>query len=413
MRVYVGLDWSAREVVCSTATDVEEPRLIKGAARTLVSVREFLDRVRARHGREVEIHVFIEVGAPGWVELFYHAGAAVHVADAKQAKAFAESLCSSGAKDDCRDSLVITQFGRERCDRLAIWSPRSDTSTELTELAWLHDKRTEACRKERQRLRSKLRETFPELESALKDLSLKWVAHLLRAIPTARHAAALSREEFKELMAGSGARRTSLDAVWKAIEPLEAEHLSENLARTRAFIVRNMVDEIQRQCAAIQELDQMLDAATEGLVERSLLESVGGIGIKMSNRLLELAFDGEVPSHRDEASIKLGASPVHRGSGKTKNGRPKGYVIMRRSADSRARATAYLLGRLATQHLPWARAKYAWDMAHNKKSAHSYRTIARSLLRILTAMLRSGEPYDDARYCARLKAEGVPWAVGL
>ncbi len=31
------------------------------------------------------------------------------------------------------------------------------------------------------------------------------------------------------------------------------------------------------------------------------------------------------------------------------------------------------------------------------------------MLRILTAMVRTGEDYDDARYVAALKAKGVPW----
>jgi len=86
---------------------------------------------------------------------------------------------------------------------------------------------------------------------------------------------------------------------------------------------------------------------------------------------------------------------------------------MRRTASSRGRATAYLLGRLASQQLGWAKARYAHDMANGKNAARSYRNIARSLLRILTAMLRTGEPYDDARYVAALKANGVEWAMDL
>jgi len=165
MRVYLGADWSASEVVCAIATDDSEPRSVGAAGRSVDSVRELLHHVRERQDDISEIHAFIEVGAPGWVEILHDAGAHVHVVDAKQAKAFAASLCSSGAKDDARDASALAQLGRERCDRLAVWSPPSDMSIELRELAWLHEKRSETCRSEVQRLRSKLRETFPQLEA--------------------------------------------------------------------------------------------------------------------------------------------------------------------------------------------------------------------------------------------------------
>lgn len=412
MRVYLGADWSASEVVCAIATDDSEPRSVGAAGRSVDSVRALLHHVRERQDDITEIHAFIEVGAPGWVEILHDAGAHVHVVDAKQAKAFAESLCSSAAKDDARDASVLAQLGRERCDRLAQWSPPSDISIELRELAWLHEKRSQTCRSEVQRLRSKLRESFPQLEAVLANLTAGWTLRLLRAVPTPYHAARLSRKSFDELMWGS--RQSTRNTVWSALTSVEEGRESEDVAEVRAFVLRTLLNEIEQQREVIVELERRLDAATEDLIERPLLESIGGVGVKMSNRLLELAFDGAtVPEHRDEASIRLGASPVFRGSGKGKRGRPKGIVIMRRSASSRAQATTYLLGRLATQHLGWARAKYAWDMQHNKGSARSYRGIARSLLRIMTAILKSGEPYDDARYVSRLKNKGQQWAMGL
>ena len=68
---------------------------------------------------------------------------------------------------------------------------------------------------------------------------------------------------------------------------------------------------------------------------------------------------------------------------------------------------------LAVQRLPWARARFAYDKARNKTAATIYRSVARSLLRVLTALVKTGEDYDDARYTQRLKAEGVPWAMQL
>lgn len=413
MKAYVGVDWSASRIVCATAGEKKEPRRIAGSDRDFVSVRNLIDRVKTRHPEAVQVHTFIEAGAPGWVEMLYHAGAVVHVIDPQQGKAFAESLCSSGAKDDGRDSIVLTWLGRERCERLDTWEPQSQLSTELTELSSLHETRSTECTAEIQRLRAYLRERFPELEAELSDLTRNWVSRLLRAVPTAYHASRLTRDEFEELMRGSRARRTTLDRVWRTLEAAEAPWLTETTAMTHAFTIELMIDEVKRRAEQLKLIEEKLDEATKHLLVRSQLESVGGIATKMANRLIELVFGDGVPQHRDEASIKLGASPVFRGSGKTKDGRPKGIVKMRRAASSRAKSTTYLLGRLASQQLEWASARYVYDRAKGKNAAQSYRSIARSLLRILTAILKSGEPYDDARYVTALQSNGVPWAMGL
>ena len=86
---------------------------------------------------------------------------------------------------------------------------------------------------------------------------------------------------------------------------------------------------------------------------------------------------------------------------------------MRKSVNPYARATAYLLGRLATLHLAWAAKMYEHGRSRGQTAATTYRRVARSLLRILSAMATTGEPYDEARYIAALKAKSVVWAEGL
>jgi transposase len=407
------VDWSASEIVCATAAEDGEQCRIASASRDFASVKKLIARVKARHPEANQVHAFIEAGSPGWVEMLHHAGAVVHVVDPRQAKAFATSLCSSGAKDDGRDSIVMTWMGRERCDRLEIWRPESALSKKLVNLSSLHETRTKQCMAESQRLRAYLRERFPELERQLDDLRRGWVARVLREIPTPYHAARLCREDFDQLMRGSGARKTTLEAVWKALEATESDWLTEDVAESDAFTIGLMVDEVQRLAEQLRTIERKLDHATEDLYQRTQMESVGGIGMKMANRLIELAFGGETLEDRDEASIKLGASPVFYGSGKTRDGRPKGIVKMRRSASPRARATTYLLGRLAVGSLNWAAARYKYDRARGKSASQSYRSIARSVLRILTAMMKNGDLYDNDRYVAALKNQGVVWAMDL
>ncbi len=64
MKIYVGADWRATEVVCSVAVEDGPVRRIMGARRDLSSVTELLSRVRAL-AVGAEVHVVLEAGAPG------------------------------------------------------------------------------------------------------------------------------------------------------------------------------------------------------------------------------------------------------------------------------------------------------------------------------------------------------------
>jgi hypothetical protein len=56
---------------------------------------------------------------------------------------------------------------------------------------------------------------------------------------------------------------------------------------------------------------------------------------------------------------------------------------------------------------------YENGIARGQSAATAYRRIARCLLRILSAMVRTGEPYDNDRYVASLRHHGVAWAIDL
>lgn len=109
----------------------------------------------------------------------------------------------------------------------------------------------------------------------------------------------------------------------------------------------------------------------------------------------------------------MGSSPVFTGPGRTKDGKRKGKVRTRKSVSSRARRDVFLIGRLASQNLAWARAQYAHAMAHGQDPATAYRRIARSVLRIQTAKGAQRPGLRRRPVRRALKAKGVPWAASL
>ena len=184
------------------------------------------------------------------------------------------------------------------------------------------------------------------------------------------------------------------------------------MAAAEAMAVRMLLAQLELVDAHLSQVEDEMDSLSADIPERKSLESMKGIGMRQAITLISFAFGGAL-AHRDQAGVQMGAAPVFVGSGTLPNGKPKGRAIIRRSAGHRARRATYLMGRLAQQNLRWAAAMYADGRARGQSAATAYRRIARSLLRILTAVVRNNEPYDDGRYVAALKANGVRWAMSL
>lgn len=411
MRAYVGADWSAKRIVCATVCHGEvKPRFIAGAEANAESVAGLLARVVERHPGTTEVAVFIESGLEIWQRLLHAAGAVVYVLDAKQVNHFARSLGSSGAKDDKRDARVLAELGRSMDHRLHRYEPPSAAQEQLRALSRAHDATTQKLTKQYQQLRAHLLRAMPEVSRALPKLNTRWVRSFLGAAPTPWHAVAMANEDFERLC--RRAKPASRDALWAAILRIQNPWMNAATAEVHALVIRQQLARIEALLADLAALETAIESVVDIREQRETLESVKGIALLQTTALLLHAFDEE-PSHRDAAAVRMGAAPVFKGSAKTRTGKPKGHVTFRRSSPSQARRSAYLLGRLASQNLAWARAMYADGVSRGQKPPTVYRRIARSLLRILTAMLRTGEPYDDERYIARLKMNGVPWALSL
>lgn len=415
MKAYLGVDWSATEIVCAVAGEEGRPKRIRGRTRpTLESVRALLERVRTMAGGDGadEVIAMIEAGSPIWIWLLFTAGAVVHVVDSKQARRFAESQGSSGAKDDARDAESLTDMCRSPSHRRSAWTPDSPEIQQLEVLAELHEQITRDLGRAKQRLREVLRRTMPTVEKALsKELRTRWVEVFLRKVPTPWHARHLTRAALDRMLVR--VRSNVRDRIWEALQETQAPWLHAAVARTTAMQVQFALGQLALLGKQLDQVEKQMDQVTKDMVPRQVAESMGGIALKLSATLIQYAFRDGVPADRDQASVRMGASPVFTGSARRKDGKPKGTVHMRRAAPSRARRATYLIGRLASQHLDWGRAMYADAMERGQKPATAYRRIARCVLRIQTAMVRTQQPYDNARYVAALKAKGIRWAEGL
>lgn len=413
MSIYLGIDWSTKGLVCAAVGEEGAPRPVEGVWEPkLASVEGLVATARKQVAEGEQVHAVIEAGSGYSVRLLHEAGATVYVVDGKQARRYAETLGSSKAKDDRRDAFALALYCRSKEHRKTAWSPDDEVIEQLDALVAHYDTFTAEAVRVRQRIRDYLNKHMPILNAALsKDIDAQWVIRVLRAVPTPVHVAKLSRAQLDSLMAGTLA--TTRDRVWEALQQTTSPWLNEAVARSQAIPLEALLEQqdllLRQRNTLLKEVNTLMQSVNSCVKA----QTIDGIGKRLAASLAVLGDRNKPPQGRDELAVKMGAVPVFSGSGTDHKGRNKGKVSMRRASSARGRRTAYLLGRATVQHLDWAKAMFADALARGQGSALGYRRVARCVLRIYAAMLRSGEDYDNTRYVAALKARGVRWAAAL
>ena len=166
-------------------------------------------------------------------------------------------------------------------------------------------------------------------------------------------------------------------------------HLRSLIARLRLVTreLREAERQLDRICTAIGETD----AAAEDCLRRQdvmILKSMPGIG---RLNLAALLSEGSGPlSRRDYPALRTlcGAAPVTKRSGKSC------IVTMRYAAHVGLRQAVYHWARIATQHDPKSKARYAALRQRGHSHGRALRGVADRLLGLACILLQKQTPFD-------------------
>ena len=185
MEIYAGIDWDRKKAIAAILAPNGRTRALKKPiAPTGKAVQDFLAHLKRSNPEATICRIAIEAGSERWVRLFHAAGAVVHVIDGKQAKRFRESMCSSGAKDDARDAKALLEMLQSPTHRREPWMPVEEDQAVLLVLTRTHQRLIGQSNRLVNQLRAHLSEHLPALDAVLKHLSPRWVAPVLKAVPT-------------------------------------------------------------------------------------------------------------------------------------------------------------------------------------------------------------------------------------
>jgi hypothetical protein len=274
---------------------------------------------------------------------------------------------------------------------------------------------TEDLEQERNRLASRVREQlwryYPQALEITDDLAADWFLDVWQQVPTPAKAARISEKTIARILKARRIRRIDAVEVLRILRkaplmvaPGTAEAASAHID-TVAVRLRLVNQQIKQAHRKLDELCTKLETPSENTPGQAceqrdvtILRSWPGIGrIVLATLLAEAS---EPLQRRDYHAMRTlsGQAPVTRRSGK------QCLVIRRRACNKRLENALYHWARVAMQHDPISRRRYAELRRRGHSHGRALRGVGDRLLYVLCKLLERQVLYDPNHAHAQMTA---------
>jgi transposase len=391
--IFAGIDWSEHHHdVCvmdaegNQLVSIRIPEGLEGVVR--------LHEVLADHADEPhEVVVGIETDRGLLVRALLAAGYEVVAVNPMSVDRYRDRHRTSGAKSDAVDARVLADLVRTDRQRHRAVAGDSELAGTIKLLARTHQSFVWERRRQANRLRSTLREFYPQaLEAFGTKLSSPDAVAVLTVAPTPALGRRLSLSKLAAVLRRAGRSRGVEPRAEEIQRALRSEQLSapESLEQTYGLIVTSLVGLIGGLNDQIERLEAQLEVAFERHPDAEVLSSLPGLGFVLGARVL--GEFGDDPTRYADARARrnyAGTSPITKASG-------KGRVVLARFArNTRLADACYQWAFSSLAGSPGARAFYDSHRARGKTHTQALRALANRLVGIMHGCLRHGEHYSE------------------
>jgi transposase len=350
-----------------------------------------------------EIAAAIETPRGPLVEALLERGFQVFAINPKQLDRFRDRFTVAGAKDDSRDARVLgdsLRTDRPAFRRLTLDNP---LVIELREWSRMHDELKQEQSRLANRIRDQLWRYYPQAGEVTDDLAADWFLDLWEKVPTPAQAARASEKAVARILKAHRIRRIDAAEVLRilrqpplVVAPGTAEAASAHIrtVAARLQLVNQQIRETERRldelCAAIAAAAETTPGQICEQRDVAILRSYPGLGrITIATLLAEAC---EPLRRRDYHALRLlsGQAPVTRRSGK------RCIVLQRHACNNRLRNALYHWSRVALQHDPISRQRYAVLRRRGHSHGRALRGVGDRLLYVLCTLLERQTLFDPA-----------------
>jgi len=406
---YLGWDWSDRKHdLCLRLAGQPKGTHLQLPAEP-AAIHQYLQQLHQRWPHQ-KLVVCLEASRSALLPIFsaYLDWLLVYAINPKTLARYRETFRPSGGKDDPSDCSLLADLPITHPDQLEPWQPLDSQTQELALLTEYRrgevDRRTGLANQ----LKALLKTYFPQALEWLNDntttpLASAWV----RRWSTLPALQATSPRDIRRFYRAQGchltARLQELIAHRTQAQPVSTQ---PQWIAPQAFQAQRLAAQLAALHPTIAAYDQLIADKYSLHPARPLIQTLPGAGAALEPRLAALlsADPTRYQNHLELATL-TGIAPMRRQSGKTQ-------IVRRRRARPRfAHQTLVEFAKSSIGQCPWA----AQFCHHKQQQGWKYYRIIRALaykwIRIIHALQRTGQPYDEAKYQTALKKNHSPHAL--
>lgn len=401
----VGIDWADREHVYCLIDKAGSTLSTGTIEHTADGLQCFIDAVRARVQTPSDVLVAIETSHGPLVGALLDHGFIVYAMNPKAVERHRERFRMSGAKSDLRDAWTLATMLRTDRQLYRPIVPDSDVAQELRALTRDRAELVRTRTMLSNQLTTCLKAYFPEFLTLFADPDRPVALALLLAYPTRQRLQATSQRELEIFLRRHHCPRSHERAsrIYQALQR-PGFHIAPAVARTKARLARTLVAQLQTLAKHIDDYDREIQRVLNLHPDGELYLSLPGAGDLLAARMV-----GELGDNRDRyrdpstAQCEAGTAPVTRKSANVRT------VHFRRACIHPLRDTLWQFAFASLRRCAWAHAYYDHARKRGKKHAEAIRMLGNVWLRVIIALRRTSQPYDEAVFL-RARARHIPVA---
>lgn len=392
--LFIGIDWADQAHDCYIV-DAEG----NGQHQTFCQTPEAIDQwvkkmIELSGGKPIAIMLEQSKG-PLIYALMSYPELLLYPINPKQFARYRESYPGGEGKSDPSDARYIARMLRERISTLKPWVANDEATRRLNNLSQQRRKIVDNQVSQRQQLIAHLKSYFPILLVLFgrKD-QLEMLLAMIGRWSDPRKLRRADRQLIDRVLRENGIRKQEQrDEIIEQLRNAKLLTTDAALIEPLAMVCELLAKQIQVSRKSIAAFDQEIEAALKEHPDGELFTSLRGAGPTLAARLL-CAFGSEKErwNDADELASLSGIAPVTRQSGKSR------VVQQRWGCPKYLKQTFHEFADSARKWCPWSKARYAQLRHRGMKHNAAIRKIARSWIRILFRVWKTGVRFDGERY---------------
>ena len=402
---FIGLDWADQKHDISVVSAAGGSPVHQVIHHTPEALNEWLVKLRQQYPTG-QIAICLEQSKGALIfHLIGYDFLTIFPINPKNFARFREAFTSSGAKSDFTDADLLREFVTVHNDRLRPWKPDDEQTRTISFLAEGRRKTVEERTRLTNRLRSTLKQYFPQaIELVGESLHSSMALDFLHKWPQLGNLQGAKSKTVEKFYFAHNSRSSKLIKERLQLINSTIPLTTDKAVITSCLITTKMlIGQIAQLNRAIDEFEQKLRSLYEKHPDKDIFDSFPGTGAALGPRLVAAwGTDRDRYDSADSMQKYSGTGPVTKASGKSK------IVVRRLACPKFLLQTFHEFANCSRHSSIWAQAYYEMLRKHGKSHHMAVRSLAFKWIRIMYRCWQDRAQYDEIKYLKALKKSNSP-----